>query len=436
MPEYKNKPYWQVGVSKPHIPIQNLPQNLPKSVDVVIIGAGFTGLATALHLLRAGQTVALFDAMSIGDGASGRNGGMVGPSLHKLGLDGLTRKYGAEKAMAILQEGMNAISYFKNFIEKENINCDLQMTGRFRGVNNKKALETVIRDSENLMTLDGFRFDVIERGDVPSEIGSDLYHGGVVYHQDGGLNPFKLQCELVRKVLSLGGVLFENTPVGTTQKKPGGIQVETPEGTILAKNVVVASNGYTKRFAPGTRRYFSKRLLPLTSAMIATEELPKETIDRLFPNKRMHGGNHRLVQYYRASPDHKRVLFGARGTDARDRASINGPVLKMHLCKIFPELEKVKVDYSWSGKVAYTFDHAPHLGEHDGLYFAMGYCGSGVTRTIYLAQKLAKRILGEDGYETAFDDLPFETKPFYSGTPWFMPPLLKWHSFLDQIEGN
>ncbi len=166
------------------------------------------------------------------------------------------------------------------------------------------------------------------------------------------------------------------------------------------------------------------------------EELPAEKIDTMFPHKRMHGGNHRLVQYYRASPDHKRVLFGARGTDARDRALQNGKALKIHLLKIFPELESAKLEYSWSGKVAYTFDHAPHLGRHDSLYFAMGYCGSGVTRTIYLAHKLAKRILGEDGHETAFDDIPFESKPFYSGSPWFMPPLLKWHSFLDRIEGN
>jgi len=176
--------------------------------------------------------------------------------------------------------------------------------------------------------------------------------------------------------------------------------------------------------------------LPITSAMIATEELPKETINRMFPKKRMHGGNHRLVQYYRASPDHKRVLFGARGSDPHDRSLVNGKNLKTHLCKIFPELEKTTIDYSWCGKVAYTFDHTPHLGIQDGLYYAIGYCGSGVTRSIYLARQLSRKMLGLDDHQTAFDDLGYKSKPFYTGTPWFMPTVLKWHSFLDRIEGN
>ena len=164
--------------------------------------------------------------------------------------------------------------------------------------------------------------------------------------------------------------------------------------------------------------------------------MPRETIDRLFPKKRMHGGNHRLVQYYRASPDNRRVLFGARGPDTPDRSLQNGKILKKHLCKIFPELKNVNIDYSWCGKVAYTFDHTPHLGKQDGLYYAIGYCGSGVTRSIYMARQLSRRILGKGNHYTAFDDLPFRKKFFYSGTPWFMPTIIKWHSFLDRIDGN
>ena len=156
----------------------------------------------------------------------------------------------------------------------------------------------------------------------------------------------------------------------------------------------------------------------------------------MFPKKRMHGGNHRLVQSYRASPDGRRILFCSRGSDPWDRAVQNGNELKDHLCKIFPEVENIKIQYSWSGKVAYTFDHTPHLGIEDGLYYAIGYCGSGVTRSIYLARQLARRILGEPDHQTAFDDLGFESKPFYTGNPWFMPAVLKWHSFLDRIDGN
>ncbi|MDG1438053.1 MAG: FAD-binding oxidoreductase [Emcibacteraceae bacterium] len=432
MNEFIDKPFWHSNVDMPSF---SLP-SVAKSVDVIIIGAGFTGLATALHLLRGGKSVALFDAMKIGHGASGKNGGMVGPSLHKLGLSGLTSQYGKEKALKILQEGMTAISYFQEFIKQEQIDCDLKMTGRFRGVTNKKALEGVIRDSENLRALKGFDFDVVKKDKIHNEIGSNLYQGGVVYHQDGGLHPFKLQLSLAHKVMELGGLIYEDTRAGDIKKSPTGFHVQTDKGLISCDNVVIASNAYTKRFGGNRAPWYYKRLLPITSAMIATEELPKDTIDRMFPKKRMHGGNHRLVQYYRASPDHKRVLFGARGPDPFDRALKNGPQLKKHLCKIFPELDDVKIDYSWSGKVAYTFDHTPHLGKQDGIYYAIGYCGSGVTRSIYLARQLSRRILGQSDYQTEFDTLEFNSKPFYTGTPWFMPVVLNWHSFLDRIEGN
>ena len=430
--QFKELPYWHSNVETPTIPLLDI----PKEVDVAIVGAGFTGLATALHLLRGGKSVALFDAMTLGEGASGKNGGMIGPSLHKLGLDGLTDTYGKDKAIDILQEGMTAIQYFQEFVKDENIDCDLAMTGRLRGVTNQKALDGVLRDSEKLKALKGFKFDAVKKENIQGEIGSDLYQGGVIYHQDGGVHPQKLVLALAQKVISLGGTIHQKTLVGDITKTPTGFQIETAKNPLVAGNVVIASNGYTKKFSNGKLPYFYKRLLPITSAMIATEELPQETIDRLFPKKRMHGGNHRLVQYYRASPDHKRVLFGARGPDAQDRSLQNGTVLKKHLCKIFPELQNARIDYSWCGKVAYTFDHTPHLGQHDGLYYAIGYCGSGVTRSIYLARQLSRKILGKDDHQTAFDDLTFKSTPFYTGTPWFIPPVLKWHSFLDQIDGN
>lgn len=432
MSDYRDIPFWHTNVAS----IYTNNEKLIETVDIVIVGAGFTGLATALHLLKAGKSVAIFDAMKIGHGASGKNGGMVGPSLHKLGLKGLTNSYGREKALNILQEGMTAIEYFQEFIKEEEIDCDLKMTGRFRGVIDKKALEDVIRDSEELLTLKGFKYDIIREENVQDEIGSTLYKGGVVYHQDGGLHPFKLQLSLLKKILELGGNVYEETKVGDIIKKPNGFNIDTSKGKVLSGQVVIASNAYTKKFGGNHTSWLYKRLLPITSAMIATEELPIEAINRMFPKKRMHGGNHRLVQYYRASPDHKRVLFGARGTDPYDRSIKNGEILKSHMCKIFPELENTKIDYSWCGKVAYTFDHTPHLGKKDGLYYAIGYCGSGVTRSIYLARQLSRRILGQDDHQTAFDDLGFQSKPFYTGTPWFMPMVLKWHSFLDRIEEN
>lgn len=427
--DFQPTPYWH---QRPITPITTA-QTLPTNVDICIVGAGFTGLTIALHLLRAGKSVAIFDAQRLGEGASGKNGGMIGPSLHKLGLDGLTSAYGSTKAHALLQEGIHAIEYFKRFIAEENIDCDLAMTGRFRGVANQQALDDLEKDCQKLTALKGFEYNVISHQNVHTEIGSNHYFAGVTYGLDGGLHPQKLLIALAQKIADLGGQIFDQTTINNLQKTNNIHKITTSKGNFTAGDVVIATNGYSKKFGKPFLSNFYNRVMPITSAMIATEELPAETINRLFPKRRMHGGNHRLVQYYRPSPDGKRVLFGARGVDFYDRANKNGANLKTLLDKIFPELKDTKISHSWSGKVAYTFDHVPHLGKHDGLYYAMGYCGSGVTRSIYLAKKLSMQILGEENFQTEFDSLTFQSKPFYNGTPWFLPIVLKWHGLLDRI---
>jgi glycine/D-amino acid oxidase-like deaminating enzyme len=139
------------------------------------------------------------------------------------------------------------------------------------------------------------------------------------------------------------------------------------------------------------------------------------------------------MAYYRPSPDGRRILFGGRATSA-DKPAKNAQKLRISMLDVFPELDKVRITHSWSGLVAYAFDHIPHLGNHDGLWFAMGYCGSGVARASYFGTKLGYKILGdEEGGRTAFDDLPLVTRPLYTGNPWFMSPIIQWHRMLDQF---
>jgi glycine/D-amino acid oxidase-like deaminating enzyme len=167
--------------------------------------------------------------------------------------------------------------------------------------------------------------------------------------------------------------------------------------------------------------------------MIATEPLPPDLMARLMPKGRVYGDSRRIVAYYRPSPDGRRILFGGRATGLRDNPEKNASLLRRSLLEIYPDLMDTKISHVWSGLVAYTFDHAPHIGQHDGLDYAMGYCGSGVARATYFGQKLGHKILGqEEKGRTAFDDLPFQTKPFYSGNPWFMPVVLNWHRLADR----
>jgi glycine/D-amino acid oxidase-like deaminating enzyme len=139
------------------------------------------------------------------------------------------------------------------------------------------------------------------------------------------------------------------------------------------------------------------------------------------------------MAYYRPSPDGKRILFGGRATSG-DKPLANARKLRQSMLELFPDLENVRISHSWSGLVAYAFDHVPHLGEHDGMFYAMGYCGSGVARASYFGTKLGHKMLGETAQgSTAFHDLAFDSRPLYTGNPWFMSPIIQWHRALDRL---
>ena len=151
------------------------------------------------------------------------------------------------------------------------------------------------------------------------------------------------------------------------------------------------------------------------------------------PRDRVTTDTRRVVLYYRASPDRTRILFGGRVALAETDPAISGPLLHAILCQIFPEIGTVGISHSWMGFVGYTFDKMPHVGVRDGLHYAMGYCGSGVAMGSYLGHKIAHKLLGHGEGDTAFDDLPFQTRPFYYGKPWFLASAVAWYKFRDRM---
>lgn len=403
----------------------------PAKVDVAIIGAGFTGLNTALVLARAGVSVAVFEAGEFGMGASSRNGGMVGPSFHKLGVNGMKQQFGADVTNGILAESIGFIDHLENFLETENINADFKRTGRLLGARRPYDLERYKHMLETLQDACAVKGHIVAKQDMQSEIGSHHYEGGLVFPSDGGLNPAKYLAGLAQKVIEAGAQIFTRTPVEHITKTANGHTITTPRGEVLADEIAVCTNGYTGKQFGALRR----RVLPLRSAILATEVLPAEQMDTLFPQRRMHGDSRRLVAYYRPSPDGKRVLFGGRAVGLTERPAANERLLRAMMLEVFPQLSNVKTTHVWSGLVAYTFSHAPHIGKLDGVHYAMGYVGSGVARSSYFGQKLGHKILGNEAAgATMFDRLTFKTKPLYSGNPWFMPALIRWHSLLDKFK--
>ena len=141
----------------------------------------------------------------------------------------------------------------------------------------------------------------------------------------------------------------------------------------------------------------------------------------------------RLVVYYRLSPDRQRLLFGGRVSLNETDPRISAPRLHDQMTTIFPQLSDTQVTHSWMGFVGWTFQNMPHLGRHNGIWYSLGYCGSGVSLASYFGTRIGQQLLGLEVGRTALDDLPFRTLPFYSGTPWFLTPSIWWYGQLDRL---
>ncbi len=425
---YTNSPYW---IANPDDACQFSTfsrHDLPSSVDVAIVGGGFTGLSAAITLARAGMSVALFEAGELGSGASTRNGGMLGPSFGKLGVHGMERQYGREQVHASIKESLVAFDWLVNFIRTENIDCDLTICGRFRGASHPDHYSDLVTQADELSKIVDFPAIEVGREHQREEVGTDAYYGGLVYPTDGCVQPAKLFTGLCQIAVRDGAMLLSNCAARSVERQNGKFDVHLDDKKVTASHVILATNGYTA----GPFNRFKRRLIPIRSAMIATEELPEEVIRQVSPKLRCHGGTERLSAYYRPSPDGRRILFGGRAFGRGDQPRQYVPYLQDFMTRLFPQLATARIDYAWSGMIAYTFDHVPHIGVLDGIHYAMGYCGSGVGRSNYFGRKIAQKVLGLAEGSTTFDKYPFKSRPFYTGTPWFLPAIMRWHEFADR----
>jgi glycine/D-amino acid oxidase-like deaminating enzyme len=253
----------------------------------------------------------------------------------------------------------------------------------------------------------------------------------MLVNRTGKLHPGLYHRGLMAAAQRHGATLLGSTRAGALTRIAEGWRVETSRGPIEAREVVIATNGYTGGLTPDLRR----RLIPVASHIIATEEIDPELARSLIPKQRTLADSRRILCYYRLSPDNRRVIFGGRARFTQVTPEVSAPILHDMMLKRWPQLKGTRVTHAWTGNVAFAFDYLPHMGvTQKGLHYAMACNGAGVAMLSYLGAELGKKLLGKSNHVPVFDGRDFPTRPFYTGHPWMLPMVGNWYRFRDWLD--
>lgn len=384
------------------------------TTDICVVGAGYTGLSTALHLAEKGHAVAIIEGARVGWGASGRNGGQIVNGLNA-SLDTINRRYGDEVAAfvgTLLQEGAEIIY---DRIDKYDIQCDLKRKNIFAAYTTKQMRE--LEAKQVLWRKHGMdNHEMLDKNQLQEHVGSEVYAGGMIDHSGAHLHPLNLALGEAAAIESLGGKIFEKTTLISIEKQADGSQLLiTDAGQVRCKKVVLCGNAYLGKVIP----QLVSRVMPVSTQIIATQPLSDELAHELMPTDVCIEDVRYILDYYRLSAD-KRMLFGG-GTvyGGTDPADIKSKLLP-NMLKVFPQLRGTAIDYAWSGNFALSFSRVPQMGQlEDNVYFAHGYSGHGVTGSHLFGRILAEAIDGDTARFDKFASVPWI--PFPGGRRFRVP---------------
>ena len=419
--QVKETTYW---LDPPPAPACSDP--LPEKTGALVVGGGYTGLAAALRLAKAGVAVSVIDARPMGTAASGRNGGMVLTGLSDT-LSSVIRRYGLETAEKMFAESVESVAAVERLVEEGNIDCNFRRTGYLLAAYKSRHMDELLRHRDMLGDRFGQSVRILSAAEFQSEVRTPLYKGALLDPLGAGLHPARYAAGLIEMARKAGAGLHENTTALKIEPRSGGFEIRTDRGLVRAETVVVGTNGYTGRLTP----YLRRRIVPVRSLMIATETLPPELARSLIPNDRMVADTKNFLFYFRLSPDGRRLLFGGRPRFYARSLRENAEFMRRNMLTVFPDLKPFRVEYCWWGRLGFTMDRLPHIGQHRGMYYAMGYCGHGVAMATHLGENLAAMALGRP-VSTAFAVPKFRAVPFYNGRPWFLPLVYGWFGLKDR----
>jgi glycine/D-amino acid oxidase-like deaminating enzyme len=425
----KEKVFWHDTLDMPTDIILN---DLPPKVDMVVVGAGFPGLAAAYQMAKRGVSVVVLEAESIGWGASSRNGGMVLTGL-KLDAESVEKKYGRDLTRQLFEDSIASIKTVEQIVDQEQIRCGFARTGHLLLANKPGHVASLQHEAEWLAQHFNVETRIIPRGELHSEIGSDVYPGGLVDELSAGLNPAQYVIGLAGAAERAGAGLYPHARLVKVEKTGAGYKLRTQRGDLLASQVLVTTGGYTGAATPQLRR----RIIPIGSYIIATQPLRQNLAHELIPHNRMVFDYKHFLNYFRLSSDN-RMIFGGRAAffpETKSTIRSSADILRKEMTYIFPQLKDIGVEYAWGGTLDFAFDQMPHAGQLDGIFYALGFAGHGVALGTHLGMRLADSILDGKLKELPYTTYGFPTAPLglYNGKPWFLPLIGLWHRILDWL---
>ncbi|HEX5843669.1 MAG TPA: FAD-binding oxidoreductase [Pseudomonas sp.] len=380
--------------------------------DVCIVGAGYTGLSTAIALLENGFKVSIVEAAKVGFGASGRNGGQIVNSYSR-DIDVIERTVGPKQAKLLGDMAFEGGRIIRERIKKYDIKCDLKDGGVF-AANTTKHMKHLESQKKLWERYGHTQLELMDAKRIREVVGTDIYAGGMLDMSGGHIHPLNLALGEAAAVESLGGVIYEQSPAIRIDRGASPV-VHTPNGRIKAKFVVIAGNAYLGNLIPE----LSAKSMPCGTQVITTEPLSAELAKSLLPQDYCVEDCNYLLDYYRLSGDNRLIFGGGVVYGARDPANIEA-IIRPKMLKAFPQLKDVKIDFAWTGNFLLTLSRLPQVGRlGDNIYYSQGCSGHGVTYTHLAGKVLGEALRGQAERFDAFAELPHY--PFPGGQLFQVP---------------
>ena len=379
-------------------------------VDICVIGGGLTGISSAINLSKKGYSVILCEARKIGWGASGRNGGQLGIGMRKDQFT-IEKKLGLKHAKELWSLGLEAVEDVKNLIKENEIDCHL-VNGVMSTACFEKDIDEYKFEIEHMAKnydFEGYQFFNKEK--IREEINSKMYLAGLLNSGSYHLNPLKLTLGLAKVAQKNNVKIFENTPIEKIREEGDRVQVMSKKGLIRANQVVVACNGYLDSILGSKKNKF----MPINNYVVATEPLGEKRARQIIKNNYAVCDTRFIIDYYRFSEDW-RMIFGGGETFTSNFVKNATSFVSKRMIKVFPQLQNVKIDYSWGGTLAITVNRLPHFGTlmNNKVSYAFGYSGHGLALSVLAGKLIGENIHGDHERFKFFSDINHMSIPLGS----------------------